>query len=248
MLRRTSRRDPGGDDFTLISGIEPGISRQLHGAGVTTYAQLAALRVSDIVALLSDIPVERISEEDWSGQAAKLAATAAAKDEPTGEAPAEGERAEEAPAEGTTVPAGRPVLDETERERPEPVAPATAAESPSSVAGSLVTVAPDRRVVHTGEPFTVYLTLNLTQGELPPDVRHTAVVFARPLGGGLPRTVSESTGLLAPKAPKIGLDNAGLPAGTYRLEAVVELLESGSARPRDLLGGKEDGVLTVIDR
>jgi hypothetical protein len=32
----------------LISGIEPGISRQLHGAGVTTYAQLAALSVNEI--------------------------------------------------------------------------------------------------------------------------------------------------------------------------------------------------------
>jgi hypothetical protein len=42
----------------------------------------------------------------------------------------------------------------------------------------------------------------------------------------------------------ITLHSGGLPAGTYRLEAVVELIES-HGRTRDLVASVEGGILVV---
>jgi hypothetical protein len=42
----------------------------------------------------------------------------------------------------------------------------------------------------------------------------------------------------------ITLHSSGLPAGTYRLEAVVELIES-HGRTRDLVASMEGGILVV---
>jgi hypothetical protein len=63
-------------DFKRITGIGPAIEQHLHQAGVLTFAQLAALAPVDIADLLSDIAgmsAERIAEQDWPGQAQKLA-------------------------------------------------------------------------------------------------------------------------------------------------------------------------------
>ncbi len=66
------------DDFKLIYGIGPGIESRLHRAGIRTYAQLAALMPEKILSVLGNLvglKIERITKQDWIGQAKKLAET-----------------------------------------------------------------------------------------------------------------------------------------------------------------------------
>jgi hypothetical protein len=63
------------DDLKLINGIGPAVEKRLHGVGIFTFAQLAALSSADIaaaVADLSDLSAERINKQDWVGQARKF--------------------------------------------------------------------------------------------------------------------------------------------------------------------------------
>jgi len=67
---------PEIDDLKLIIGIGPVVERRLHGVGIYTYAQLAALSPADIAAAaigISGLTSERIIKQDWVGQARKLA-------------------------------------------------------------------------------------------------------------------------------------------------------------------------------
>jgi hypothetical protein len=60
------------DDFKLIRGIGPVIERKLYSAGITTYAQLAAMTPAKLASLFSDFTLlseERITQQDWIGQA-----------------------------------------------------------------------------------------------------------------------------------------------------------------------------------
>lgn len=69
------------DDLKLINGIGPAVEKRLHGVGVFTFAQLAVLSSADIAAAvvdLSGLSAERITRQDWIGQARKLAAESAA--------------------------------------------------------------------------------------------------------------------------------------------------------------------------
>lgn len=64
------------DDLKLINGISPAVEYHLHGAGIYTYAQLAALSPADITAAaigISGLTSERIITQDWVDQARKLA-------------------------------------------------------------------------------------------------------------------------------------------------------------------------------
>ena len=66
---------PEIDDLKLINGIGPAVERRLHGVGIYTYAQLAALSPADIAAAVADLAglsAERIIKQDWIGQARKL--------------------------------------------------------------------------------------------------------------------------------------------------------------------------------
>jgi hypothetical protein len=80
MSGRSSPPDGEADDFTQISGIGKILDRRLHEAGVNSYADLAALNPEGIASLLAEptaIRPGRIADEDWTGQAARLAAEAA---------------------------------------------------------------------------------------------------------------------------------------------------------------------------
>ena len=61
------------DDLTRISGIGAVFERRLNKAGITTFAQLARM-ASDAVADAIDIEIapDRIVDDDWIGQAARL--------------------------------------------------------------------------------------------------------------------------------------------------------------------------------
>jgi len=65
------------DDLTVIGGIGPALAKKLVSAGISTYAQLAALSDADIEHLEKDIIKfsGRIKRDDWIGQAKKLSQT-----------------------------------------------------------------------------------------------------------------------------------------------------------------------------
>lgn len=72
----TETAPPAVDDFKLINGIGPAIERCLHEAGVLTFAQLASMSPTEIVALLDNftgLSSQRIAQQDWIGQARELA-------------------------------------------------------------------------------------------------------------------------------------------------------------------------------
>jgi hypothetical protein len=65
------------DDFQIIRGIGLVIERKLHSAGVSTYAQLASMSPAQLAALFPDFTLlseDRITRQDWVGQARELAA------------------------------------------------------------------------------------------------------------------------------------------------------------------------------
>ena len=230
-MQRTSWRDSCRDEFTQISGIGQVVNRRLHDAGVTTYAQLAALTVSEIATLLSDVATVtpgRISHEAWTNQAAALTATRST--EPSNPTP---------PQLGSTP---RP----RELQSSAPVDKPGRSRGLWSLAESTLTVQRERRIVHASDPFTIFLRLDLAKAELPSDVLYAATVLARPLvGTGQSTVIATAAGMLTGDKRRLRLNSSGLAAGVYQLEAVVELFESSSDRPRQLLSGKEKGVLMV---
>ena len=62
------------DDLTAIGGIGPALAKKLHGAGIVSYAQVAALSNEDIANLEKTVikSTGRIKRDDWVGQAKKL--------------------------------------------------------------------------------------------------------------------------------------------------------------------------------
>jgi len=63
------------DDLKVIHGIGPGIENRLYKAGICSYPQLAALSPEEIVSTLGPViglTIERITNQDWIGQAKKL--------------------------------------------------------------------------------------------------------------------------------------------------------------------------------
>lgn len=67
---------PKSDDFEKIRGIGPNVAARLSSVGILTYGQLASLSPADAMTLLSDITglsTELISQQDWIGQATRLA-------------------------------------------------------------------------------------------------------------------------------------------------------------------------------
>ncbi|HEX5298157.1 MAG TPA: hypothetical protein VFW50_14325 [Streptosporangiaceae bacterium] len=108
MSGRSSPPDGEADDFTQISGIGKILDRRLHDAGVSSYADLAALNPEGIASLLAEpaaIRPGRIADEDWTGQAARLAAETAetAEDQPDA---AGGEAGDDIPATAPGVSGG----------------------------------------------------------------------------------------------------------------------------------------------
>ena len=91
------------------------------------------------------------------------------------------------------------------------------------------------------------IDLTDVQPPAPSRVRFSALVLARPLGGAVAQAVSEREGIVSAEAPLIKLHSAGLPAGTYRREAVVHLAEPHGGS-RDLVASVEGGLLVVSDR
>lgn len=104
---------PGADDFRRIDGIGPAIAQRLYTAGITTFAQLAALSPEEIAAQLdgqAGVTIARIAEEQWAAQARALAEGQADVDLVEESQGAVGERAtrEELPVEAALDEAAGP--------------------------------------------------------------------------------------------------------------------------------------------
>jgi hypothetical protein len=64
------------DDLKLIHGIGPGIAARLNAAGISTFIQLAGMSPDEVVLALGNVvglTVKRVVDQDWVGQAGKLA-------------------------------------------------------------------------------------------------------------------------------------------------------------------------------
>jgi predicted flap endonuclease-1-like 5' DNA nuclease len=62
------------DDLKQISGVGPGLEKKLQDAGITSYAQIAALTDAEIQDLEANVVkfAGRIKRDDWIGQAQQL--------------------------------------------------------------------------------------------------------------------------------------------------------------------------------
>jgi Helix-hairpin-helix domain len=89
----------------------------------------------------------------------------------------------------------------------------------------------ERTTLRASEPFTMTMTIDLTESPTRADrLGYSAVIVAKPLGSGPKRTVAQSDGLVLTTEPTIGIDAAGLPPGAYRLDGAVSLFEPGGDR------------------
>lgn len=72
--KKAAKATEGADDLSQISGVGPVIVKKLHGAGITTFAQIAAWTDADVGAIEEQLSFKgRVGREDWIAQAKKLA-------------------------------------------------------------------------------------------------------------------------------------------------------------------------------
>lgn len=64
----------GGDDLKKLSGLGPAIEKKLNAAGVTTYAQIAAMSGDDVARVEEEAGIKgRFERDNWIEQAKELA-------------------------------------------------------------------------------------------------------------------------------------------------------------------------------
>jgi hypothetical protein len=60
------------DDFSLIKGIGPALSKRLYDSGINTYHRLSSLSPIEIAERVGGLSAKVITNQDWIGQAQKL--------------------------------------------------------------------------------------------------------------------------------------------------------------------------------
>lgn len=64
----------GGDNLKKLTGVGPALEKKLHSAGITTFAQIAALTEADIAKLEEELSLAgRFAKDGWVEQAKELA-------------------------------------------------------------------------------------------------------------------------------------------------------------------------------
>jgi hypothetical protein len=61
------------DDLQLVRGIGPALANRLNNAGIQTYTQLASMSPAKLAIQVNGLSVKQITQQDWIGQARKLA-------------------------------------------------------------------------------------------------------------------------------------------------------------------------------
>lgn len=65
---------PAGDNLKKLTGVGPALEKKLNGAGITTFAQIAALSDADIARLEEELGLAgRFAKDGWVDQAKELA-------------------------------------------------------------------------------------------------------------------------------------------------------------------------------
>jgi hypothetical protein len=107
-----------------------------------------------------------------------------------------------------------------------------------------------RRVLDRSLPFSLRLTLDLTETELPGDapLNYTATAYAKSLGGGPRLTIGEVHSSIKPKDQLIlFVPSRPLPQGAYHVEAMVALAQTSAqfAAEPALIAHREGGIVHV---
>jgi hypothetical protein len=114
---------------------------------------------------------------------------------------------------------------------PEPAGPVPPdAPAPSALAPVLA-LRPDRTVVRAGQPFTLTLSLELTEAaQRGQRLAYSAVIVARPFGGRARSTLAIARGLLATEdTATITVAANGPPPGIYLMDGAVSLRAAGAS-------------------
>ena len=240
---------PDADDLKLINGIGPAVESRLHGVGIFTFAQLAALSPADIAASVSDLTgltTERIIKQDWIGQARRLAASSKST---------ETQQAEETEPTPPVVPEPEPAAVAVEELEPAlPAAPepelALTVTSPGTKEAEITPLAASikgfggavrilkMKVVSVNDgvlqnfprhnqPYTVRLTLELTGVVLPvvdTQFNYKAYIFCKNLESHSRKLAGEASGTFTFN-DNITIDVKGteFPSGANLLQALVTL-------------------------
>lgn len=211
------------DDFKAIRGIGPSTTAKLHAVGIRTYRQLGQLSPAKLSAQ-TGVPAKKIQQQDWAGQASKLAGSA-----PQVVLAEAGRSVGALPASFPEPPApSRPA---------EPAAPAQPAklEAAHPLGGILWVcaikvwqhnVGKSYGKLRTREPLSTHLYLDLSEVEPTNNesIYFGAEVYARNMGNGRRQSIGKVQGLLGE------LENGCIPVacealepGPYRLQGVVML-------------------------
>lgn len=105
------------------------------------------------------------------------------------------------------------------------------------------------RVIGENQPFAIDTVLDLDgmTPSPPPTTQVAVAAFARRVGDGRnPLLVGHGHGGLALDRSVITIPASGLPAGTYRLEAVVELTDQVGSGPRGRLARGRTEIMLVV--
>jgi hypothetical protein len=228
---------PETDDLTQIKGIGHAVEHRLHGDGIYTFAQLAAFLPADIAAKLtglSGMTAQRISREEWIGQARRLAASSKLT-EPQ-------EYMESAPApsviserELTVAIPEEPTAVTTELAAPADAKVAQIAPPFRAVTGTprlhpIETISTDAHIPQNcfpyDQPFNLHLTLDLSDVRTPGNTQfsYRVSIYSKSLEGHPRRVVGEISGILTSNEKiTVVIEGIVLPKGTYRLKAFVIL-------------------------
>ena len=293
------------DDLKQINGIGPAVEKRLYKTGIVTYAQLASMKPNKLVGLLKGLvgfTEERITAQDWIGQARQLAAEAE-------EIFLEDEEANSHHRLHYAVYTVELLLDKDNQVRRTRVMyvqsqqevtwtgwdedklqsffidsaqlripafrKAQAEEIPTQARVSEEAVIPKHKpgqpapklrgvleiteaqlisfegetlgkVISSDHPFEVKLLLDLSGVEIPAGERldYEALLYAKQVGSRERLTIGMEEGSVPPaKSAVISIQSRPLPAGYYRLEALVSLgLISYPKRPENRLLALVDGL------
>lgn len=168
----------------------------------------------------------------------ETAQTAEAAGETPAETPAGPPSGQERQAAAAPVPAPRPG-------EPRPAAvPGEPARAPRTVPRSSTVLSLERAALRAAEPFTLTMRVQLEPTVKADQLVYSAVIVARPMGGGPKRTIAQTSGLFTSTAPTISIDASGLPAGVYKLDGAVSLHEPGGEAAD--LAGLAEGLLVQV--